>query len=67
MGVVSLPSAPDDLAANVRELLADPIRRENMGRNARAYAESTFDIERIADRFEAIISLETSQETARAT
>ncbi|WGF87260.1 glycosyltransferase family 4 protein [Marinivivus vitaminiproducens] len=50
---------PDDAEAFTRallELLADPTGTAELGRNARAYAERTFDIETIADRFETIWS-----------
>ena len=36
-------------------LMADPVRRQAAGDAARAYAEATFDIGRIADRFEVIL------------
>lgn len=35
-------------------LLSDAALREEMGRNGRAYAEATFEIETITDRFEAV-------------
>ncbi|MEQ8511174.1 MAG: glycosyltransferase family 4 protein [Algiphilus sp.] len=55
MGRVAAPSEPDLLAEHVRDLLADPERRKTMGRNARAYAERTFDIDSITDVFERIV------------
>ncbi|MGP9814533.1 glycosyltransferase family 4 protein [Rhodopseudomonas sp. NSM] len=39
----------------INGLLNDPDRRATLGANGRAYAERTFDIGRIADRFDAII------------
>jgi len=48
---------PGDGAAFVdaaRALLADPVQGAAMGAEARRYAEKAFDIERIADRFEAL-------------
>lgn len=51
--------APDDTAgfvAAAEALLADPDRRARHGQNARRYAEATFDIERITDRFEAVLT-----------
>jgi glycosyltransferase involved in cell wall biosynthesis len=39
--------------AAARELRADKALRERFGQSARAYAETTFDIEAVADRFEA--------------
>jgi glycosyltransferase involved in cell wall biosynthesis len=38
-----------------RAMLSDPTARQTAGRAARAYAESAFDIDTIADRFEAIV------------
>ncbi len=46
------PAAFTDAAAR---LLADPVARRAMGQNARAYAEKTFDINRIADAFEKVL------------
>ena len=53
-GLVCSPSDADALAATVHGLLRDPNTRERMGRNARQYAEQTFDIDAITDRFESI-------------
>lgn len=39
----------------IRELLDNPAKREALGRNGRTYAEETFDIGKIADRFGTII------------
>ena len=51
--------APDDeaawLQAAERLLVDEPLRRR-LGANARAYAERAFDIERITDRFEALLT-----------
>ena len=66
MGRVAAPDEPDALAAHVRELLADPQRCKAMGRNARAYAEGTFDIETITDTFERILGQITSQGRPKA-
>lgn len=52
---------PTDVAAfcaAARELCDSPALRDSAGRAARHYAESHFDIERIADRFEQILSPE---------
>jgi glycosyltransferase involved in cell wall biosynthesis len=38
-----------------RAMLSDPTARQTAGRAARAYADSAFDIDTIADRFEAIV------------
>lgn len=55
-GVVVPPTAPTAFAHEAQRLLRDPARRERMSHNARAYAEATFDVERIADRFETILA-----------
>jgi colanic acid biosynthesis glycosyl transferase WcaI len=50
---------PDDLSAFIRAaetLLGDPDLRAAFGRNARAYAERTFDIETIATAFEQVLA-----------
>src|SRR5262249_41848517 len=39
----------------IKELLDNPAKRTALGRNGRAYAEETFNIGRIADRFGGII------------
>lgn len=54
-GVVVAPKDVSGFLAAAGELLADADRRQVMGTNARAYAERTFDIETIADRFERIL------------
>jgi glycosyltransferase involved in cell wall biosynthesis len=49
----------NDTAAFVKEaeaLIEDDDLRYEMGRRARSYAEDTFDIERITDRFEAVFN-----------
>ena len=55
-GVVVSPGDHDGFAAAAVSLLADPERRQAMSRQARDYAETAFDVERIADRIEAILS-----------
>lgn len=55
-GVVVPPTAPTAFVHEAARLLEDVNRREGAARNARAYAETTFDIELIADRFEAILN-----------
>ena len=40
---------------SVERLLADASMRQELGRKARAYAENTFDIRRIGQRFEALL------------
>lgn len=54
-GVVVDPAEPDALVAGAEDLLADAQRRLEHGRSARRYAEESFDIEAIADRFEAVL------------
>ena len=51
-GVVT-PNEPARLAAELRALLADPARREEMGRRGRALVESRFTWERVAEEMEA--------------
>ena len=56
--MAGLVARPGDHTAFVRAaqaLLDDAEARESMGQNARRYAERTFDIERIADAFEAAL------------
>jgi glycosyltransferase involved in cell wall biosynthesis len=55
-GLVVPPRDPDALVAAAAELLDDPERRTQMGRAARAYAESTFDLGAITDRFEQVLA-----------
>ncbi|MFL5257904.1 MAG: hypothetical protein ACJ8AI_34495, partial [Rhodopila sp.] len=50
--------APDNRAAFLeaaRILRSDPACRAEMAANGRAYAEQTFDLDRITDRFESIL------------
>ena len=50
---------PDDLEGWLRAcdaLLTNPSKREKLGENARRYAEQAFDIGRIGDRFEAVLT-----------
>lgn len=65
MGLVAAPSEPNALVAHVQTLLGDLGRRDAMGRNARAYAERTFDIDGITDAFEQIISSITSDSSSK--
>jgi glycosyltransferase involved in cell wall biosynthesis len=44
-----------ELVAAARELMADGALRDQLGSNARAYAERRFAIEAIADRFERVL------------
>ncbi|CAN5295140.1 hypothetical protein BH18ACT4_BH18ACT4_13690 [soil metagenome] len=55
-GIVVAPDDVEGFLAGAEKLLADERLRHHQGRSARAYAEQTFDIERITDRFEPILS-----------
>jgi colanic acid biosynthesis glycosyl transferase WcaI len=54
-GRVIDPTDRAGFVAAAREMLGDAQQRRRWGEAARAYAESTFDITKIADRFEAVI------------
>jgi colanic acid biosynthesis glycosyl transferase WcaI len=54
-GVVVPASDGAALVAAVDELRANEERRSELGRRARGYAETAFDIDAIADRFEAVL------------
>ena len=49
------PKDVDGFIAAARRLLGDPALRENLASNGRRYAEATFDVRAIADRFEHIL------------
>lgn len=53
-GAVVAAGSRTDFVAAVNALISDAAQRATAGSNARAYAERTFDIERIASRFETI-------------
>jgi glycosyltransferase involved in cell wall biosynthesis len=55
-GVVVSPQAGDDFVKTTLDLLNDEPRRIEFGKNARAYAEATFRIDRITDRFEQLLN-----------
>ncbi len=55
-GVVVSPKDVAGFLAAAGELLADPARCQALGASARAYAERTFDIDTIADRFEGVLA-----------
>ncbi len=55
-GLVVPPTDNAAFVAAAKELLGDASRRTEMGLHARAYAESTFDIETITDRFEQVFT-----------
>jgi glycosyltransferase involved in cell wall biosynthesis len=54
-GRVVAPGDTDGFVGALNEILTDAALRDSMGRNARNYAESTFDTERVGDRFERIL------------
>ena len=53
-GIVVPPNENDRFLTEVKRLIGDGELREKYGKNARKYAESTFDIEKITDKFEKI-------------
>jgi glycosyltransferase involved in cell wall biosynthesis len=55
-GIAIDPGCPDDFIDAVVRLVESPEERAILGRNARAYAEREFDITRIAEVFERIIT-----------
>jgi glycosyltransferase involved in cell wall biosynthesis len=54
-GLVVPPKDPQALIAAADALHADEDLRAELGRRARSYAEATFDLEEIADRFEEVL------------
>jgi glycosyltransferase involved in cell wall biosynthesis len=54
-GLVVHPSDVAGFLRSAEDLLNDPALRERLGRNARHYAETHFDIEKITDQFEKIL------------
>lgn len=55
-GLVVAPEDKDGFVTAVRSLLSDPEKAAQMGRAARAYAEQNFDLDRVADRFDALLT-----------
>ncbi len=55
-GHVVAPGDADAASAALRSLLASPVARAAMGTAARNYAERTFDVERVGDRFESLLN-----------
>jgi len=53
-GLLARPDDIDGFINQLDRLLADPILAEDLGRNGRAYAEKTFNIKLIAERFLAL-------------
>ena len=54
-GVLVEPDDAEGLIAGARRLLEDDALRAQLGANGRAYAERTFDIAAIGDRFEEVL------------
>jgi colanic acid biosynthesis glycosyl transferase WcaI len=54
-GVVVTPEDTTGVVAAISRLLDEPSERAQMGARARAYAERTFDLGTIADRFESLL------------
>ncbi len=55
-GIVVHPSDTEAFLVAARELFHSPDIRATMGENGRKYAESKFDVDRIATRFEGILA-----------
>jgi colanic acid biosynthesis glycosyl transferase WcaI len=55
-GFVADPAAPHEWTEAATVLASDPALRERLGRNARLYAESNFDISNIGISFEKILA-----------
>lgn len=53
-GAAVEPEDIDGFVSEVRKIASDPELRATMGKNARAYAEDTFDITRISQDFDAL-------------
>lgn len=60
-GIVVEPGDRVAFIAAARALVADAARRSELGRNARTYAERTFDVGSIAERFEAVLQAAVKQ------
>jgi colanic acid biosynthesis glycosyl transferase WcaI len=54
-GLVVAPGDADAASAALRRLLSSPAARDQMGTAARRYAERTFDVTRVGDRFESLL------------
>lgn len=55
-GLVVPPSDEEAFLGALRKLVDDPALRRTMGESGRAFAEATFDIDRVAGRFEDIFA-----------
>jgi colanic acid biosynthesis glycosyl transferase WcaI len=60
-GLIAPPTSSELFVTHAETLYADKPLREKMGLNGRAYAERTFDIERVADHFLEIFSASSPQ------
>jgi glycosyltransferase involved in cell wall biosynthesis len=65
-GTVVEPGDHDAFLAAADRLLADRAERARAGAAARAYAERTFDIERVTDAFEALLTERAARVCTRA-
>jgi colanic acid biosynthesis glycosyl transferase WcaI len=54
-GLVVAPGDADAASTALRSLLSSPAARGAMGTAARDYAQRTFDVERVGDRFESLL------------
>jgi colanic acid biosynthesis glycosyl transferase WcaI len=54
-GLVVAPGDADAASAALRSLLTSPAAQHKMGTAARRYAERTFDVRRVGDRFESLL------------
>jgi glycosyltransferase involved in cell wall biosynthesis len=59
-GIVVPPNDAEALVSAAAALHADEVMREELGARGRAYAETIFDLEAIADRFEQVLERATS-------
>ncbi len=54
-GIVVAPGDADAASAALQSLLSSPTARDQMGAAARRYAERTFDVGRVGERFESLL------------
>lgn len=66
-GLIAEPSNAEAFVAHAKRLYEDADLRERCSANGRRYAEATFDIERIAQRFEDVFRFCMSTSTGRHT
>jgi colanic acid biosynthesis glycosyl transferase WcaI len=55
-GIVVAPGDADAASVALNTLLASPVARAAMGTSARRFAERTFDVTRVGERFESLLS-----------